>query len=64
VGSLNDVLCRPRDEPQTEHCANRRNELVIDNAEPSDLSVTIRFMDADGNHWLRSLDSVKLAKRR
>jgi hypothetical protein len=33
-----------------------------DNATASDLSVTIRFMDANGNHWLRSPDSVKLAK--
>jgi hypothetical protein len=33
-----------------------------DNAEPADLDVTIRFMDAHGHHWLRSLDSVKLAE--
>jgi hypothetical protein len=37
--------------------------LVIDNAAAEDLDVTIRFMDAHGNHWLRSLDSVKLDKR-
>jgi hypothetical protein len=36
-------------------------DLVIDNADPSDLAVTIRFMDAQGHHWLRSLDSLKLA---
>jgi hypothetical protein len=34
------------------------------NAEPSDLDVTIRFMDAHGHHWLRSVDEVTLLKRR
>ncbi len=37
--------------------------FVPQNADPADLDVTIRFMDAHGHHWLRSLDSVKLAKR-
>jgi hypothetical protein len=41
---------------------DRLNSLLIDNAQPSDLSVTTRFMDAGGRHWLRSPDSVKLAK--
>jgi hypothetical protein len=36
--------------------------LVIDNAAAEDLDVTIRFMDAHGNHWLRSLDHVELDK--
>jgi hypothetical protein len=31
-------------------------------ADSSDLAVTTRFMDAEGNHWLRSPDPVKLAK--
>ena len=40
----------------------RLGGFEIDNADASDLAVTIRFMDANGNHWLRSPDSVKLAK--
>lgn len=39
-------------------------EMVIENAKPDDLDVTIRFMDAHGHHWLRSLNSVALDKRR
>jgi hypothetical protein len=32
-------------------------------ANDDDLDVAIRFMDAHGNRWLRSLDTVKLVKR-
>jgi len=39
----------------------RLGGFEIDNADALDLAVTIRFMDANGNHWLRSPDSVKLA---
>lgn len=32
-------------------------------ANDDDLDVTIRFMDAHGHHWLRSVDHVELDKR-
>jgi hypothetical protein len=40
---------------------DRKGIWVIDNAEQSQASMTIRFMDSQGRHWLRSPDSVKLA---
>ena len=38
---------------------DRHGNLVIDNAQPSDLAVMVRFMDAEGYHWLRTPNSVK-----
>jgi hypothetical protein len=41
---------------------DRKNAWHSDNAEPDDLDVTIRFMDAHGHHWMRRANSVELAK--
>jgi hypothetical protein len=35
----------------------------VADADPADLDVTIRFMDAHGYHWMRSFNTVDLLKR-
>jgi hypothetical protein len=41
---------------------DRNNAWHSDNAEPDDVDVTVRFMDAHGHHRLRRVNSVELAK--
>jgi hypothetical protein len=46
--------------------AGRRDadgNFVAAEVNDDDLEVTVRFMDAHGHHWLRSVDSVQLDKR-